>query len=94
MYVYIYIYIFRAFGHLPPDPFLGSWNVGRWFPVACNCWSLLLCDCWLMTCSVKLFEPQEGIWRALRRLWDGSGMARVGARIAYEALGKCWAAHE
>ena len=28
----------RAFGLLPPDPFLGSWNAASLFPVACSCW--------------------------------------------------------
>ena len=37
MYIYICIYL-RAFGLLPPDPFLGSWNVASLFPVACSCW--------------------------------------------------------
>ncbi len=33
--------LLTAFGHLPPDPFLGSWNVGRLFPVACSCWLVI-----------------------------------------------------
>ena len=37
MYVFMFKYL-RAFGHLPPDPFLGSWNVASLFPVACSCW--------------------------------------------------------
>ena len=63
----------------------------RWLVAAG--WSLLLCDCWLVTFLEKLFEPQEGLWRALGALWDGPGRARAGARIAYEAHGRCWAAH-
>ena len=38
LYIYIYIHMLRAFGLLPPDPFLGSWNVASLFPVACSCW--------------------------------------------------------
>ena len=26
--------------------------------------------------------------------WEASGMARAGARIAHEAHGRCWAAHD
>ena len=39
MYIYIYIWIYlRAFGRLPPDPFLVSWNAARLFPVGCSFW--------------------------------------------------------
>ena len=57
----------------------------RWLVAAG--WSLLLCDCWLVTRSGTLFEPQEGLWRALGGLWDGHGMARAGARMGHEAQG-------
>ena len=38
MYIYIYICINKQTNKLPPDPFLGSWNVASLFPVACSCW--------------------------------------------------------
>ena len=63
----------------------------RWLVAAG--WSLLLCDCWLVTCSGTLFEPQEGLWRALGGLLDGSGRAQAGARMAHEAHGRCRAAY-
>ena len=64
-YVYICAYL-RTFGRLPPDPFLGSWNVASWFCCFATAGSSLV--------RGNFVNPR----RAFGEPWEVSGMALGG----------------
>ena len=95
IYIYLFIYLFiylRAFGYLPPDPFLGSWNAASLFPVACSCW-LVTAALWML--ARHLFEeafwalgwPLESLGRSLG--WPREGLSRCqdGSWCPWKVLG-------